>query len=137
MTNPLTINQVLDRLAALDGQPVEIDGILWADDQGGYALMHYPKSERQPRFFNGGSDYPPDIWIAFGAGSLQPNLAALKRWEGKRVRIHGLLRSVQNLPQFGDLGKGGFGPWGAWPAEIEPYILQRVSADERRQAVPQ
>jgi hypothetical protein len=49
------------------------------------------------------------------------------------VRIHGILSSYISLPPVGALGRGGFGPWGFWPAQIEPYSVQRVTAEERRE----
>jgi hypothetical protein len=49
------------------------------------------------------------------------------------VRIHGILSCYVSLPPVGALGRGGFGPWGFWPAQIEPYSVQRVTAEERRE----
>jgi hypothetical protein len=133
MTSPLTINEVFEQLAELDGQPLELEGILIADDSGGYEILHYPNSARIPCFIDGETEYRQSIWLAFGNGSLQPNKDALQRWSGKRVRVHGVMRSISTLPTIKGFGKGGFGPWGLWPAEVEAYILQRVSADERRE----
>lgn len=133
MTSPLPINEVFERLAELDGQPLELEAVLIADDSGGFELLHYPNSARIPYFVDGETEYRQSIWLAFGNGSLQPNKDALQRWSGKRVRVHGVLRSVSALLTFGGLGKGGFGPWGLWPAEVEAYILQRVTAEERRE----
>ena len=133
MTNTLTINQVFERLAELDGQPLELEGVLTADDSGGYELLHYPNSDRISCFVDAGIEYRRSIWLGFGNGSLQPNKDALQRWSGKRVRVHGVMRSISALPIIGSLGKGGFGPWGLWPAEVEAYILQRVTAHERRE----
>jgi len=133
MTSPLTINQVFERLSELDGQPVELEGVLIADDSGGYELLHYPKSARISCFVDGEIEYRQSICPGFGNGSLQPNKDTLQRWSRKRVRIHGVLRSLSALPIIEGLGKGGFGPWGFWPAEVEVYILQRVTAEERRE----
>lgn len=133
MTSPLTVNQVFERFGELGGQPVELEGVLIAEDSGGYELLHYPKSARISCFVDGETEYRQSIWLAFGNGSLQPNRDALQRWSGKRVRIHGVMQSVSALPTIGGLGKGGFGPWGFWPAEVEVYILQRVTAEERKQ----
>lgn len=132
MTSPLTINQVFERLAELDGQPLELEGVLVADDSGGYELLHYPNSARIPCFVDGEIEYRHSFWLTFGNGSLQPKKDVLQRWSGKRVRVHGVMRSVNSLPIIEGLGKGGFGPWGFWPAEIEAYILQRITAEERR-----
>ena len=133
MTNPLAINQVFERLAGLDGQPLELEGILAVDDSGGYELLHYPAAERIACFVDGETEYRKAVWLSFGNGSLQPEKGALQRWAGKRVRVHGILHSVGALPIIKGLGKSGFGPWGMWPAEIEAYILQRVTAGERRE----
>lgn len=79
-----------------------------------------------------GSEYHPAVCMAFGRGSLQPNLAALRRWSGKRVRVHGVLRSTLPRPAFGAID-AYFDTFGGWLVDIEPYSLQRVSAFERRQ----
>lgn len=134
MTSPLTINQAFERLAELDGRPLELEGILVAHDYGGYELLHYPSSEWLTCYVVGKAEYPPAIWLAFGNGSLKPNQEAFTRWSGKRVRVHGVLRSVHALREIAGLGKGGFGPSGFWPAVFETYILQRLTAEERRQS---
>ena len=131
MTRSRAVNEALEQLADLEGEPVEIEGILEADSEG-YELVHYPRSERRTAYLEGDDEYRPAFWLAFGNGSLRPNHAALKRWLGKRVRVHGLVRSLAALPVVSGLGKGGFGPWGFWPAEIEPYSVQRLTAEERR-----
>jgi hypothetical protein len=94
MTHPLAINHVLDRLAELDGMPIELEGILAAEPEG-YQLLHYPKSERRPAYKDGGRSYPPIVVLTFGNGGMQPNESALTRWLGKRVRIHGMLHYDQ------------------------------------------
>ncbi len=132
MTNPLTINQVFERLAELDGQPVALEGILMADDGGGYELLHYPSADRVLTYLEGETAYRAAICLGFGTGSVQPNRKVLTRWSGKRVRVHGVLHSVLALPDIAALGKG-FGPWGFWPVELEAYTVQRVTADERRE----
>ena len=132
MTLPLTINQALERLNALDGQPVELEGILDASHGGGYELLHYPKVERATSYDRNDSRYRSALWLAFGDGSLRPNHEALSRWCGKRVRVHGVIRTVNPHPELAGFFGSGFGPWGNWPAEVESFILQRVSADARR-----
>ena len=131
MEIPLPINNALARLAELDGVPVHLEGILIAHYEG-YEVQHYPKVERQSEHIEENAVYQAGIWLAFGDGSIQPNERALGRWNGKRVRISGVIRSLSSLPSFGWVGKGGFGPWGRWPAEIETYSVQRVTAEERR-----
>ena len=126
------VNDVLTRLAELHGVPVQLEGILAAHYEG-YEVVHYPKVERQSEYVQGNTSYQSGIWLAFGDGSIQPNERALSRWNGKRVRISGVIRSLSSLPSLGWAGQGGFGPWGRWPAEIEAYSVQRVTAEERRE----
>ena len=132
MTNPRTINQVMEQLAEIDGQAVELEGILALEPEG-YHLLHFPKAERKPGPAESDNIYQSGVWLAFGSGSLQPNHSALSRWLGKRVRVYGVARTIASLPAFGSLGRGGFGSHGLWPAQIEPYYNQRLSAEERRE----
>jgi len=132
IATPLPVNDVLTRLAELHDVPVQLEGILAAHDEG-YEVQHYPKLERQSEYVEGDTSYQSGIWLAFGDGSIRPNERALSRWNGKRVRISGVIRSLSSLPSLEWAGKGGFGPWGRWPAEIETYSIQRVTAEERRQ----
>jgi hypothetical protein len=132
MTAHRSVNDVLAQLATLNDQPVQVEGILRLQSEG-FELLHYPKAERQFGPVEGEHQYQPSIWLGFGNGSLQPNTEALERWVGKRVRIYGVINSYLALPPFGSLGRGGFGPWGFWPAQIEPYSVQRVTAEERRE----
>jgi hypothetical protein len=129
MANPLNVNEVLDRITSLDGAPVELEGVLAAEPEG-YHLLHYPHSERKPDFVDlSHRSYPPSVILAFGTGSLQPNQEALSKWLGKRVRVHGILRSTP-LPK-GDEQTIHMGL--VTPARIEPYSVQRVTAEERRE----
>ena len=121
MSKPLTINQAFAALAELEGQAVQLEGILVAYDSGGYELLHYPSAERIAYRNANGRECHPAFWVAFGSGSLQPNHRALRRWSGKRVRVHGTVR-----PGRSDLGE-------FHSAVIEAFILQRVSAEERRE----
>lgn len=132
MTAHLSVNDVLAQHKALDDQPLEIEGILELHPEG-FELLHYPKSERELGPRDGEHQYQAGVWVAFGGGCLQPNREALNRWVGRRVRIHGILSSYISLQPVGSLGRGGYGPWGFWPAQIEPYSVQRVTAEERRE----
>jgi hypothetical protein len=58
MTHPLAINHALDRLAELDGMPIELEGILAVEPEG-YQLLHYPQAERRPDYKDGRRIYPP------------------------------------------------------------------------------
>jgi hypothetical protein len=133
MTQHRTVNQTLDQLEELHGQPVEIEGILGIKPEG-YELLHYPKAERRPDNGNEGPIHESSLWLAFGSGSIKPNPSVLSRWEGKRVRIHGVVYSAKSLPVVkGFEGHGGFGPWGFWRAQVEPYSIQRVTSEQRKE----
>lgn len=127
-----TVNELLGQLTVFESQPVQLEGILELHEEG-YALKHYPKTERHSEHVHDGNSYQSAVWIEFGNGSIQPNDTVLDGWQGKRVRVHGVIHSVTSLPSIGSLGKGGFGPWGFWPASIEPSSVQRVTAEERRE----
>jgi hypothetical protein len=128
MTNPLSINSALEQLGHLDGMPAELEGILAAGGEG-YQLLHYPRSERKADHKHGQQSYEPGVAIEFGNGSLQPNHRALARWLGKRVRVHGLIRTRLLPPAFATMDIFGI----LWPASIEPFTIQRLTADERRE----
>jgi hypothetical protein len=129
MTNPFAVNYALDRIVELDGTPIELEGILAVEPEG-YHLLHYPKVERKPDYFDlSGRSYPPSVILAFGSGSLQPNHRVLSGWIGKRVRVHGVLHSTP-LPR-GDEQTVFMGL--ITPARIEPYSVQLLTADERRE----
>lgn len=126
------VNEVLDQLVTLDGKPTRLEGILEVHDEG-YELKHYPKLGRRPEFTEDSYSYRSGIWVEFGNGSIRPNKAVLACWQGKRVRVTGVVYGLASLSSFGAVGKGGFGPWGFWPAAIEAYSIQRVTAEERRE----
>jgi len=127
MTHPLAINHALDRLAELDGMPIELEGILAVEPES-YQLLHYPQAERRPGYKDGRRIYPPVVVLAFGNGSMQPNRSALTRWLGKRVRVHGVLRSTLLPRSYENMDVFGL----VTPASIEPYSIQRLTAEERR-----
>ena len=132
MVQHCSVNEVLNSLDRFDGQAANIEGVLHAQPEG-FQLLHYPKVERVLSVETEADPYQPAVWLAFGSGALLPNLVTLGRWQGKRVRVQGLVRTFAALPVRGGLGRGGFGPYGLWPAQIEPYTLQRVTARERRE----
>lgn len=134
MTNPISVNRLLEQLSKIDQHPLEVEGILEIHSEG-YSLRHYPKSERQRDFPNGDEPYESGVWLATGQGSIQFNNLALERWHGKRVRVHGIAQSHSSLPHIPAFhARNGFGPWGAWPAQLEVYSIQRVTSEERREA---
>lgn len=113
----LSVNEVIDRAAELDGKPVEIVGLLTFEFEN-HSLNHFPKAER--RESTEAVDppcYQSSVWIAFGTGSIQPNQEALARWTGKRIRIAGVVR----LPK----GPCGCGHLGGWGCEVEAYTIER------------
>lgn len=132
MTHHRSVNDLLAGLNEFDGKPVELEGVL-AEHAEGYELLHYPKVNRRGKLVDGEDSYEPAVWLAPDNGSLQLNTNALQRWVGKRVRVYGVVQSIASLKPVGSLGRGGFGPWGFWPSSIEPYSVQRVTADERRE----
>lgn len=114
----LSVNEVIDRLPELDGQPVEVTGLLTFEFEN-TSLGHFPKAERRditeevdPPY------YRSSVWLAFGSGSIQPNKNVLSRWTGKRVLVTGVLR--------GPSGPFGCGHFSGWGCEIEPYSIERV-----------
>ena len=132
MVQHCSVNEVLKSLDRFDGQAANIEGILHAQPEG-FQILHYPKAERGVSIETEGDPYQSAVWLAFGSGALQPNLTTLGRWQGKRVRVQGFVRTRASLPPRGGLGRGGFGPYGLWPAQVEPYTIQRVTAGERRE----
>lgn len=132
MQSFLSVNQIIDQIHTLDGMPVEIEGILGAESEA-YYLLHYPKDERNDQLSLQGYDhYFSAITLSFGSGSLQPNFKALNRWIGKRVRVHGRVRSTLlhgHELLFDWLGQ-------VTPACIEPYSIQRLSVQQRHEAQP-
>ena len=108
MTNPMTVNELFARRPDVEAQPVEVEGILIADDSGGFELRHYPRLEQVSQFIE--PEYRAAVWLSFGNGSLQPNHAALHRWSGKRVRVHGIIRSIVACPAPHTPFDAGVGP---------------------------
>ena len=118
MSNVLTVNELVDRADELDGQPVEVVGLLTFEFEN-CSLNHFPKAER--REITEADDPPYDrssVWIAFGTGSMQANEEVLARWTGKRVRVVGIVRTPK-----GPCGCGHFGGWGC---EIEAFSIERL-----------
>lgn len=114
----LSVNQLIDRLSELDGQAVEVTGLLTFEFEN-VSIGHFPKSERreiteevEPPY------YQSSVWLSFGSGSIQANEKILSKWVGKRVLVTGVLR--------GPRGPGGCGHFGGWGCEIEPYSIERV-----------
>lgn len=85
MSTFLSVNEVIDRADELDGEPIEIAGLLTFKFEC-QSLGHFPKAER--REITEAVDppyYQSSIWVAFGTGSVHPNQDVLTHWAGKRV----------------------------------------------------
>jgi len=118
MSNVLTVNEMVDRADALDGQLVEVVGLLTFEFENS-SLNHFPEAER--RDVSGADDgfyERSSVWIEFGTGSIQPNEKVLTRWTQKRVRVVGIVRTAK-----GPCGCGHFGGWGC---EIEAFSIERI-----------
>lgn len=114
----LSVNELIDRFPELDGQPVEVTGLLTFEFEN-TSIGHFPKAEHReiaeevdPPY------YQSSVWLTFGSGSIQPNEVVLSKWTGKRVLVTGVLR--------GPSGPYGCGHFGAWGCEIEAYSVVRV-----------
>jgi hypothetical protein len=133
MTSHCTVNDTLARLDELSGQPLEVEGVLGSsldDGLGGrhYWLLHYPKAERAPEGRSLPAPSAGGLWLAFGDGSLRPNATALARWEGKRVRIHGIAWTPRTSAPA-----GGLDDRAAYHPHLEVYSIQRVTSQQRRE----
>jgi hypothetical protein len=118
MSSALSVNELVDRARELDGQPVEVVGLLTFEFED-RSLGHFPKAER--REITEAVDppyYQSSVWLAFGTGSIRPNHDVLARWTGKRVRVVGVVRTPA--------GPGGCGHFGGWGCEVEVYTVERI-----------
>lgn len=118
MSKPISVNDAIDRAFELDLQPVEITGLLTFEMED-CSLQHYPKAEqRVAAVTDEPMHYRSSVWIAFGAGSIQPNSSVLSAWTGKRVRVTGVFRNARDAH--------GCGQFGLWGCKIEAYAIERV-----------
>lgn len=126
MTQHRSVDDALDHIHELGGRPVELEGILdtsfgWALDRLEYWLLHYPKAERRPGNLS-------RLALEFGDGSIRPNPLALARWEGKRIRVHGVVH-----PPKSPSSSGPFEGNGAYCVHLEVHSVQRVSSEQRKE----
>lgn len=133
MTQHTSVNDVLDHVAEMLGAPAEVEGVLNASFAGHlgtheYWLLHYPKTERRSEGGHGQSEKQSRLLLEFGDGSIRPNSAALARWEGKRVRVHGILRPAKTPAALSDVSS-------AYYSHLEVHSLQRVTSEQRREDV--
>ena len=111
MTEPLSVNAALLNLSTLDGNDVQIKGILHFDFED-VALYHHPSSERKD-----GCD--SSIWLGVGMGSLGFDQKTCARLNGKLVTVQGTLHSP-------DARFGGCGHMSLWPAALLARTLERA-----------
>ncbi len=114
----LSINELLAHRSELDGKPIEVCGLLTFEFED-TSLTHFPKAEqREPSDDFTQPYYPSSVWLSFGSGSIQPNKEVLSRWNGKRVRVIGIVRTAKE--------SFGCGHFSAWECEIEPFTIERI-----------
>lgn len=131
MTQYKSVNNVLNHIAEMLCTPTEVEGVLNASFAGylgthEYWLLHYPKAERRS---GSGSDQATQrsrLLLEFGDGSIRPNSMALTRWEGKRVRVHGIVRPAKTPVALSDASSAYF-------PHLEVYSIQRVTSEQRRE----
>jgi hypothetical protein len=118
MSNVLTVNALINRAHELDGQPVDVVGLLTFEFEN-CSLNHFPTAARREITDADDAFYErSSVWIAFGTGSIQPNQDVLTRWTGKRVRVVGIVRTPK--------GPCGCGHFGGWACEIEAFSIERI-----------
>ena len=116
MADSLSVNEALDQLSNLSGQPVAIHGILHFEFEH-IAIWHYPKAERRdidPFGFASST-----IWLSSGSGIIRFNERGLEKLRGHRVSVLGTLYAPD--PRF-----GGCGHLSGSPAEILVSSIDRL-----------
>jgi hypothetical protein len=111
MTEPLSVNQALAALLTLDGNDVQIKGILHLEFED-VAIYHHPKRERN-------DGYASSIWLDVGTGSLGFDRVACSSLHGKLVTVQGTLRGP-------DAKFGGCGHLSLWPAAVQTRTMERA-----------
>lgn len=110
MSEPLTVNKALEELPTLDGNDVQITGMLHFEFED-VALYHSPKQERK-------DGYASSVWLDFGTSSFGFNQVACSRLNGKLVTVQGTVR--------GPDVKFGCGHMGLWPAVVQVRTITRA-----------
>jgi hypothetical protein len=116
MADSLSVNEALDQLDRLDGEPVAIHGILRFEFEH-VAIWHYPKAERRDAEPFGQAS--SSIRLSTGSGSVQLNERGLEKLDGHRVSVLGTLHVPD--PHF-----GGCGHMSGTPAEILVSSIDRL-----------
>lgn len=132
MTQHKTVNDTVDHIDQLCGSPLEVEGVLKASPGGvgerEYWLLHYPKAERRSAGNVRQTAQLSGLLLDFGDGSIRPNPVALARWEGKRIRVHGIVWPAKTSSSS-DFYEGSV----AYYPHIEVYSVQRVTSEQRRE----
>jgi hypothetical protein len=117
----ISVNEAIDRMDELEGQPVEIYGLL-SFDRDDHGLWHFPKAECRTVQKGVHTFDASRIWIDFNVGSIRPNIPVLTRWQGRRVAIFGVLHDpLKDTPW-----SRGMSYRSLWLAEIVPYSIERM-----------
>jgi hypothetical protein len=117
----ISVNEAIDRLDELEGQPVEIYGLL-SFERDNHSLSHFPRAECRTVQKGIHTFDASSIWIEFNVGSIQPNGPVLTRWQGRRVAIFGVLHDpLKDTPW-----SRGRSYMSQWLAEIVPYSIERM-----------
>lgn len=112
----LSVNEALDQLADLDGQPVAVQGILRFEFEH-IAIWHYPKAQRRDDGPFGSNS--SSIWLSAGCGSIRFTEGGLEKLDGHRVSVLGILHAP-------DPRLGGCGHMSGSPAEILVSAIDRL-----------
>ena len=107
---PLSVNEAISRLDALDGQPVALTGILRFEFED-VSLNHAPTSEQKH------SSNQSSIWLSVSCGALGFDTKVCERWHGKIVTVEGVLHKSDP--------KIGAGHMGLWPATLLAQDMYR------------
>ncbi len=110
MENQLSVNEALARLPELEGQHIQVLGILSFGFEE-VCVSHFPAGERA-------DGYRSSIWLSVGTGSLGFDREACRRLDGKRVMVEGSIYAATPTMGCGHLG--------GWPAELLVRTLNRA-----------
>jgi hypothetical protein len=116
MAKSLSVNEALDQLGKLNGEPICVHGILRFEFEH-LAIWHYPKAGR--RDVDPFGQASSSIWLSIGVGSAQFNERGLEQLNGHRVMVLGTIYAPD--PKF-----GGCGHLSGSPAEILVSSIDRV-----------
>ncbi|WP_426321305.1 hypothetical protein [Pseudoduganella sp. R-43] len=110
MREPLSINEVIDRLDELAGFDICVRGLLTFELED-ISITHLPRAERREGEMS-------SIWLSTGTGALGFDHRKCESLNGKIVVVEGTLFKPE--PPF-----GGCGHMSLWPAELLARTLER------------